>query len=100
MNYQISSGFPEVDFNRRILAGDLIRIKHHVSELNEAVVKDLDDYFDMMCELARMDAQVFKNFFHRIARINNMVKKYLGAGKKIEIDGIYSEMFRQVRGRK
>ena len=68
MRYEVASGVPAVDFNRRVLAEDLISLKHHIKELNEAVVKDLDEYFDAICELARMDAGVFKGFIRRLLR--------------------------------
>ena len=68
MNQQILTDSAEVNFNRHLLENDLRSLKRHVSELNEAIVKDLDDYFDTICVMARMDAGVFKGFVRRLLR--------------------------------
>ena len=55
-----------VELNRRVLHYDLVKLKKNLSKINAEVVDELDDYFDVICEMARLDAEVFKSFFHRI----------------------------------
>ena len=54
------------ELNRQVLHYDLVKLKGHLGEINAEVVKELDDYFDVICEMARLDAEVFKSFFRRI----------------------------------
>jgi len=55
-----------VSIYRRHLTTDLRKIKKHLGEINAEAVDELDDYFDVICEMARLDAEVFKSFFRRI----------------------------------
>ena len=68
MRKEMLSGDMVIDFNRYLLEADLKGIKKHFKELNETVVKDLDDYFNCICELAKMDSQIFKSFIRRLLR--------------------------------
>ena len=69
MKYElILSGFPEADLNRRVLAHDLCRMKKHIKEIDGKIMDELDTYFETICVMAKMDADIFKGFFRRIAR--------------------------------
>ena len=52
-----------VSIYRRHLTTDLRKIKKHLGEINAEVINDLDSYFDVICEMARLDSQIFKSFF-------------------------------------
>ena len=54
------------ELNRQVLHYDLVKLKGHLGEINAEVVKELDDYFDVICEMAMLDAEIFKRFFRRI----------------------------------
>jgi len=55
-----------VELNRKVLHYDLVKLKGHLGEINAEVVKELDDYFDVICEMARLDSQIFKSFFRKL----------------------------------
>ena len=55
-----------VELNSRVLHYDLVKLKKNLSKINAEAVDELDDYFDVICEMAMLDASVFKNFLRRI----------------------------------
>ena len=56
----------EVELNRRVLHYDLVKLKKNLSKINAEAVDELDDYFDVICEMAALDASVFKSFFRKL----------------------------------
>jgi len=55
-----------VEFNRAVLAQDLRSIKKKVDQLNGGIVKDLNNYFDSICQLAKYDSNIFKSFLIKL----------------------------------
>jgi hypothetical protein len=57
-----------VEFNREVLKNDLRKIKPKIRKIKPSMLQELDNYFEVVCDLACMDADIFKSFVRKLVK--------------------------------